>query len=231
MSLLLCKHRVCLVRCLLIGLLCLASVVPAGAVLPADSSICTSEVADYKNTYDYEPYGKMKPTKEFDWSWVPSFSLPSMPDMNSFFCIFSLIVILSLLTVVGIIVGNIYSRKRQKKSAIQEDNTSADSIHNGKMKTELQLALDAGDFRKAVKLIYLASLDVLDSRHYIVWNVAKTPAEYYYELQVPAAKTSLFRLTYLFLDVRYGKCVPDQALVDEALACQADILKQISAER
>lgn len=94
MSLLLSKHRVCLVRCLLIGLLCLASVVPAGAVLPADSSICTSEVADYKNTYDYEPYGKMKPTKEFDWSWVPSFSLPSMLDMNSFFGIFSLIVIL-----------------------------------------------------------------------------------------------------------------------------------------
>ena len=184
-------------RCLLIGLLSLASVVPVGAVLPADSSICTSEVADYKNTYDYEPYGKMKPTKEFDWSGT-ILPLPSMPDMNSFFSAFFSDCDIVVADRSGNHCGEHLFPKTPKKSAIQEDNTSADSIHNDKMKTELQLALDAGDFRKAVKLIYLASLDVLDSRHYIVWNVAKTPAEYYYELQVPAAKTSLFRLTYLF---------------------------------
>ncbi|MDR3194004.1 MAG: DUF4129 domain-containing protein [Tannerella sp.] len=90
-------------------------------------------------------------------------------------------------------------KKRPLTYEMEEEN-----IYRIDFDGELAVALAAGDFRAAVRLLYLQTLRFAADREWIEWQIYKTPTEYVYELQPARLRASFRDLTNRFLQVRYG---------------------------
>ncbi len=73
-------------------------------------------------------------------------------------------------------------------------------------------AVAAGDYRRAVRLLYLKTLKTLAARGLIDWQRDKTNHEYLDELRRPALRGPFAELTYLFEYVWYGDFPVDDAV-------------------
>jgi len=92
---------------------------------------------------------------------------------------------------------------RAKKMPLPVEITE-ENIYGVDFETELAKALDAGDYRSAVRILYLQTLRLAADREWIDWQIYKTPTEYVYELKPAALRTAFRELTKRFLQVRYG---------------------------
>lgn len=69
---------------------------------------------------------------------------------------------------------------------------------------EIEEQARLGNFKEAVRLIYLFVLFSLNSKKLIAWNECKTPTEYYNEMKDPRFKQAFWQVTVAFLKVRFG---------------------------
>ena len=94
-------------------------------------------------------------------------------------------------------------------------------------------ATAAGDFRRAVRLLYLRTLKALADRELIAWQAEKTNREYLRELgERQADLTAPFsRLTYLFEHIWYGDFSIDKEAFERARERFTDFDRTLEASR
>ncbi len=137
-------------------------------------------------------------------------------------------------TIVGIvlfvIVGTFISKYRSKlfgrrsESAGVDYEIAEDTIYGIDFEAAISRAMESGNYREALRLVYLQTLKRLTDDGHIDWQPYKTPTQYVSELP-----TKEFReLSHHFLRVRYGGFDADSSLVERMQHLQADIISQRS---
>jgi Domain of unknown function (DUF4129) len=86
--------------------------------------------------------------------------------------------------------------------AIEDEN-----IHTIYFNEAIQQALQSGNYRLAIRLLYLQNLKILADRSLIVWQPNKTDADYLREIVKPGLKQSFKNITDIFEYAWYGNLV------------------------
>jgi len=86
----------------------------------------------------------------------------------------------------------------------------------------IRQALAVGDYRQAVRYVYLQTLRYLSDHSLIEWMPQKTPNQYIVEYN----KEDFRRLTTLFLRVRYGNFEATPSMYDNVVQLQSFIIKK-----
>ncbi len=89
--------------------------------------------------------------------------------------------------------------KQGKKLEIFSEN-----IHEIDMDAALKEAIEAKEYKKAVRILYLASLKALDKRKFIQWQMHKTNHDYETEIKDKEVKADFTSLTRYFEYIIYG---------------------------
>ena len=131
--------------------------------------------------------------------------------------------------IVAIIVYTLYRhpellRWRSKKNAendgyiVEEDN-----IYGIDFPSTLDQALKVGNYREAVRLVYLQTLRHLSDAGKIDWQPAKTPSQYLNEY----IGRPFHHLTTTFVRIRYGGYDADVSTADAAMADSKATIEEI----
>ncbi|MDR1222827.1 MAG: DUF4129 domain-containing protein [Tannerella sp.] len=110
--------------------------------------------------------------------------------------------------------------------AVEEEN-----IHEIDFGKEISTALDSGNYRLAIRLIYLHTLRILSDNKLIDWQIHKTPTEYLYEIKNRDVKPPFRELTRHFLQIRYGNYRASIELYETVLAIRKRIRDTIEGGR
>lgn len=99
---------------------------------------------------------------------------------------------------------------------------SEDNIYGVDFDTALSRTLGQGNYREAIRLLYLQTLKHLSDAQLIDWQLYKTPTQYVREFSTSgsgssggAAVASFRTLTTHFLRIRYGNFPANRELYDE----------------
>ena len=119
------------------------------------------------------------------------------------------IMIFLFIAIISALLFYLYKKRpelfiREKKSAPLLYNIEEENIHGIDFNNEISTALDCGDYRLAIRLLYLQTLRTLSDNKLIDWQIHKTPTEYLYEIRNQELKSLFRELTNRFLQVRYG---------------------------
>ena len=106
------------------------------------------------------------------------------------------------------------SGKRTLPYTVEEDTIYGVDFPEG-----INEALSQGNYREAVRLLYLQALKQLSDAGRIEWQPYKTPTQYLCEVRLPAFR----QLTNHFLQVRYGNFEATEELFRTMRALQEEI--------
>lgn len=131
--------------------------------------------------------------------------------------------------IVAIIVYTLYRhpellRWRSKKNAendgyiVEEDN-----IYGIDFPSTIDQALKVGNYREAVRLVYLQTLRHMSDADKIDWQPAKTPSQYLNEY----TGRPFHHLTTTFVRIRYGGYDADVSTADAAMADSKATIEEI----
>lgn len=141
------------------------------------------------------------------------------------------ILIMIIVGIIGVIIliclfvilkSVLYKRneKRKKIEKLQQiDLLTVDENFEKQMKNL--------NFREAIRIIYVRTLSLLNNKHFIHWEKAKTPSEYYYEVKEKSLKAPFKGLTHTFLLARYDNIEVTREMVEEALKFEKEIISKI----
>lgn len=138
--------------------------------------------------------------------------------------------IIFFVVVVALVAFFIYKKRpelftREKKKPVRYA-VEEETIYGIDFDKELSAALSAGDYRSAIRILYLQTLRFLSDKEYIDWQIYKAPAEYIYELKPVALKTPFRTFTNHFLQVRYGNYKATSQLFDTMKSLQGELRKE-----
>lgn len=112
---------------------------------------------------------------------------------------------------------------RKKKITPVGYHIEDENIYETDFDTEIAKATDAGDYRLAIRLVYLKTLRILSDGKRIDWQIYKTPSEYLYEMKEDKLKKPFKDLTGKFLQVRYGNYDVSEDLYEKILALHVEM--------
>jgi hypothetical protein len=112
---------------------------------------------------------------------------------------------------------------RKKKIQPVDYNVEDENIHEIDFDTEIANATGSGDYRLAVRLMYLKTLRLLSDNKLIDWQIFKTPSEYLYELKGIELKKPFRELTTKFIQVRYGNYDVSGELYEKILGLYMEV--------
>lgn len=101
-----------------------------------------------------------------------------------------------------------------------------DDIHEIDFMTAIEEAVDLGEYRKAIRLVYLHALKMLSDQHLISWERGKTNHDYLYELKSKGIQQPFSDLGYYFEFTWYGNFEADRKIYDHTFS----ILKDLEAK-
>ena len=166
----------------------------------------TAQISAWKHcgAYDYEREFR---GRDFDfWEWLKTHLYwPGDISNHTEECIWTMV---GWSCAIALIVGLswwIYkNRKRLKFNAKPQDQDKLlgeeDNIYGVNFEKSLHLALEQGNFRNAMRIVYLQTLRFLADNEIIDWQLFKTPTQYTYEFRSP----QFHDLTNIFIIIRYG---------------------------
>lgn len=100
-----------------------------------------------------------------------------------------------------------------------------DTIYGINFEAEIADAVSRGDYKEAIRLVYLHTLKLLSDKGIIDWQLYKTPTQYIYEVK-PETKREPFReLTNCFLRIRYGNFEATELLFNKMKELQREVGK------
>ena len=112
----------------------------------------------------------------------------------------------------------LFLRNKSSDSDVEAEET----IYGIDFNAVIRQAVADGDYRQAVRYVYLQTLRHLSDHAQIDWMPHKTPSQYILEYQ----KDDFRRLTNLFLRIRYGNFEATPSLYDSVLQLQSSIIQQ-----
>ena len=131
--------------------------------------------------------------------------------------------------IVAIIVYTLYRhpellRWRSKKNAENDSYiVEEDNIYGIDFPSTIDQALKVGNYREAVRLVYLQTLRHLSDAGKIDWQPAKTPSQYLNEY----TGRPFHHLTTTFVRIRYGGYDADVSTADAAMADSKATIEEI----
>jgi hypothetical protein len=114
---------------------------------------------------------------------------------------------------------------REKKRPALSYRMAEETIYGIDFEKDLNAALASGDFRAAIRLLYLQTLRFVADREWIDWQIYKTPTEYTFELKPAGLKPAFRLLTNHFLQVRYGNFRATREVYDAMCGLQDELRK------
>lgn len=191
----------------------------------------TKKIADYQadSRFDYNSQLDLP-----DYTWFDMVSRWFNRLINSIFSgkfeenVTTPVMIILFLVALGAILFFLYKKRpelfmRSKKTAPLPYDVEEENIHGIDFNKEIASALDNGDHRLAIRLLYLQTLRFLSDNELIDWQIHKTPTEYLYEIRNREMKQPFRELTNHFLQVRYGNYKATSELFDIMRNIQTDI--------
>lgn len=109
--------------------------------------------------------------------------------------------------------------KGEKNSALDYDVTE-DTIYGVDFDRDINEVLRAGDYRQAVRLLYLQTLLYLQNTGRIDWQPSKTPAQYMRQVGMQPFSD----MSRHFIQVRYGNFPATRDLFDRMKALQQEVM-------
>jgi hypothetical protein len=119
----------------------------------------------------------------------------------------------------------------KEKKTLLPYKVEEDNIYRINFESELATALSSGDFRTAIRIIYLQTLRYIADKQWIDWQIYKTPTEYTYELKPVSLKTPFRDFTNRFLQVRYGNFKATRELFESMCTLRDELRKGVNDER
>jgi predicted Holliday junction resolvase-like endonuclease len=105
------------------------------------------------------------------------------------------------------------SRRAIPKNQIKVEDTHIEEIDLNKY---IQDAIAAGNYRSAVRFLYLNSLKKLSSAGKIQWDFQKTNGDYYREIKDTDVKAHFQKVSYLYDHIWYGDFAISQVEFEKA---------------
>ncbi|MGB3590936.1 MAG: hypothetical protein WBA16_04555 [Nonlabens sp.] len=96
---------------------------------------------------------------------------------------------------------------------VKIDDTHIDQIDLDQF---IKDSVASGDYRSAVRYLYLESLKILSSREAITWDFKKSNADYYREIKDAGLKAQFKKASYLYDHIWYGEFQLDEKGFDRA---------------
>ncbi|MDR2916994.1 MAG: DUF4129 domain-containing protein [Tannerella sp.] len=198
----------------------------------------TQKIADYQADSRFD-YNSQLDLPEYTWFEIVSRWFNRL--INSIFRgkfeenittpVMVILFILALLTILFFL----YKKRpelfmRSKKTAPVPYDIEEENIHQINFDKEISLALNKGDYRLAIRLLYLQTLRFLSDNKLIDWQIHKTPTEYLYEIKNKEMKLPFWELTNHFLQVRYGNYKASSELYETMHGIQSDIKNKRKGE-
>jgi hypothetical protein len=109
--------------------------------------------------------------------------------------------------------SRLIARKSVNKASVTIDDTHIEQID---LKKYVEDSIASGDYRSAVRYLYLDVLKDLSARGAIEWNQQKSNADYYREIKNPAIKERFKKISYLYDHVWYGEFELDRVAFNKA---------------
>jgi hypothetical protein len=103
-----------------------------------------------------------------------------------------------------------------------------ENIHSISFDEAIREALSSGNYRLAVRLVYLQSLKLLSDRSLIAWNPGKTNSAYVQELRAHPSHNAFRELTLAFESAWYGGIPVSKAHFEELDAAFIDFKTKIA---
>lgn len=100
-----------------------------------------------------------------------------------------------------------------------------DTIYGVDFEAEIAAAISRGDYKEAVRLLYLQTLKFMSDNEIIDWQLYKTPTQYVYEVKSETKREPFRNLTNRFLRVRYGNFEATGQLFNEMKELQREVGK------
>ena len=160
--------------------------------------------------FQYSRYKEpVKSIWERFWDWVWYKITQIMSTRSGRYTVYTFLIILAvavltffIFKMVGMDGGKLFGRKGE---ATLDYNVTSDNIHEISFDNAIENAIASGNFRLAVRLLYLQSLKRLSDKGLIEWKIDKTNSDYIHEV-VNTSLHSLFRqLTNVFEYIWYGE--------------------------
>ena len=131
--------------------------------------------------------------------------------------------------VVLLVIYFIYKKRpelfmRDKKSLLPYE-VEQENIYRIDFEKDITEALAVGDFRTAIRILYLQTIRFFADKQWIDWQIYKTPTEYMYELKPAGLKTPFRDFTNRFLQVRYGNFKATRELFDSMCSLRDELKK------
>lgn len=198
-------------------------------ISPADTLVCdTAQIAKWQadSAYDYNRELIVPDINVLEWlskqfgRFLRKFFRDSFVEEYSGLLLVC-IAILFLLLIIWLLYRKhpeFFTRSGSNKLSYSVEE---DTIYGVDFPEEIVRALSGGNYREAIRLLYLQTLRQLSDNGRIDWQPYKTPTQYIYEVQSPPFR----QLTNHFLRVRYGNFEATEALYHTMLALQEEMKK------
>ena len=184
-----------------------------------------STLKKLKADYPYSKVEEETPEKEEVEDPKDEASDFSFPIRNIFLVIFGLIVLAFVLAV----VWKLKEIRIDAETGHSEKLSFEDVVDESTQKDELQLILDEAllseDYKLAIRVLFLMSLQILDERKHLNIERGKTISGYLIDLNGKQVKTVFSELSYLFNYAWYGGFTIPKSVFDSAEKHYQEIYK------
>ena len=183
----------------------------------------TFVISQIRSSGDYDYYSHKRPLDKTSTEEPIDFEGFDIKPSGGFVDLTSLILILfGILLITGLVVW-IYGKreKKVKKEEEEADDEETLAIERVDFDRELSEARAMGDWNKAVKAVYLRTLNYLNDQNKIIWKADKTPTEYSIEARIEPFQ----KMTNHFLLIRYGMYDADSLMLSDMLHCEEETKK------
>jgi hypothetical protein len=104
-------------------------------------------------------------------------------------------------------------------------SVTSEDIHSIPFDEQITTALEAKNYKLAIRLYYLFALKNLTDREIIQWKPGKANQEYIYEISKGKLRTNFVELSRLFEYVWYGGFEVEKAAFDKSKTCFKTLYK------
>jgi hypothetical protein len=109
---------------------------------------------------------------------------------------------------------------------VQSLEEAEENLRDANLSTLLEVSLAKGDFRIAIRILFLMAIAQMDTDKVIVWKKQKTNFEYLRELRSNELKPGFQRAVWHFERVWYGNVTPDAAYYNAILPAFETLTRQ-----
>lgn len=193
-----------------------------------------SKIEEYKkdSRFDYKHVEKKATwwdrVKQWFWSKVGKVFV-NVADSG----ILSVIIIIAIIILICFIVlkflGIDYrTLLGKKKLDTPEIDIYTENVHEMDFDTLIANAMKNGDYRLAVRFLYLKNLKLLSDKEFIDWKVNKTNYSYQHEINNSAIRSKFLENTLIFDYVWYGEFIIDQSQFSDIYNRMSNFSKMIT---